>query len=73
MERFHRDSGIPGIFGCIDGTHVRIQAPSKNEYFGVNRKGSHSVNVQVVCDAERWYGSAYDTCMLRGELTGKSV
>uniref|UniRef100_UPI003AAED5E2 putative nuclease HARBI1 n=1 Tax=Centroberyx gerrardi TaxID=166262 RepID=UPI003AAED5E2 len=72
-ERFRRDSGIPGIFGCIDGTHVRIQAPSKNEYLFVNRKGFHSINVQVVCDADmklidvvaRWYGSAHDARILR--------
>ncbi|KAL1268525.1 hypothetical protein QQF64_033888 [Cirrhinus molitorella] len=72
-DKFRRDSGIPGIFGCIDGTHVRIQAPSQNEYLFVNRKGFHSINVQVVCDANmklidvvaRWYGSAHDARILR--------
>ena len=37
-------------YRCIDGTHVRIQSPSNNEPNYVNRKGYHSVNVQIVCD-----------------------
>uniref|UniRef100_A0A673IH05 DDE Tnp4 domain-containing protein n=1 Tax=Sinocyclocheilus rhinocerous TaxID=307959 RepID=A0A673IH05_9TELE len=78
-DKFRRDSGIPGIFGCIDGTHVRIQAPSKNEYLFVNRKGFHSINVQVVCDANmklidvvaRWYGSSALAQMCEeGRLSG---
>ncbi|CAH3044736.1 unnamed protein product, partial [Porites lobata] len=37
---------FPGVVGCIDGTHVRIQAPNKNENDYVNRKGFHSINAQ---------------------------
>ena len=43
-------AGFPCIVGCVDGTHVRIQSPSNNEPNYVNRKGYHSVNVQIVCD-----------------------
>ncbi|CAG2213576.1 HARBI1 [Mytilus edulis] len=39
------------IDGAIDGTHVRMHAPSEDEASFVNRKGVHSVNVQAVCDA----------------------
>ena len=27
---FHNKGGFPGVIGCVDGTHVRIQAPSTN-------------------------------------------
>ena len=37
-------------FGCIDGTHIRIQAPSEDEKSYVNRKKYHSINVMAVCD-----------------------
>ena len=47
---FYEKGGFPGVVGCIDGTHVRIQAPNKNENDYVNRKGFHSINVQAVCN-----------------------
>ena len=49
-QRFMRLSGLPGIIGCIDGTHIRIQGPTEHENDYENRKGYHSINVQVVCD-----------------------
>ncbi|KAM3874408.1 putative nuclease HARBI1 [Diretmus argenteus] len=72
-QHFLQASGIPGIVGCIDGTHVQIQAPSDNEYLFVNRKGYHSLNVQIACDATykiinlvaRWPGSTHDSRILR--------
>ena len=72
-QRFRQASGIPGIIGCIDGTHIRIQAPSEYEHLYVNRKGYHSINVQLVCDANytiinlvaRWPGSTHDSRILR--------
>ncbi len=48
-ENFYLRVGFPGVFGCIDGTHVRKQAPSDNEPTYVNRKGWHSINVQAIC------------------------
>ena len=38
------------MIGCIDGTHVRIQAPKDDEKSYVNRKNFHSINVMAVCD-----------------------
>lgn len=72
-QQFRQASGIPGIVGCIDGTHVHIQAPSEHEYLYVNRKGYHSINVQIVCDRQsnifnlvaRWPGSTHDARILR--------
>ncbi|CAJ1077781.1 putative nuclease HARBI1 [Xyrichtys novacula] len=46
-EEFHRIAGFPSVIGCIDGTHIPIKAPSKNEADYVNRKSTHSINVQV--------------------------
>ena len=46
-QKFHAKAGFPNVIGCIDGTHVRILAPSNNEHEYVNRKNFHSINVQV--------------------------
>ncbi|CAG2243342.1 HARBI1 [Mytilus edulis] len=70
---FYRLSGFPNVLGAIDGTHVRIQAPSEDEASFVNRKGVHSVNVQAVCDAKgkftninaNWPGSSHDSHIFR--------
>ena len=39
---------IPGVIGCVDGTHFDIIAPEENEHLFVDRKGNHSLNVQLV-------------------------
>ncbi|KTG32269.1 hypothetical protein cypCar_00040480 [Cyprinus carpio] len=42
-------SGFPSVIGAIDCTHIPIKAPpGPNEGDFVNRKGFHSVNVQVL-------------------------
>jgi len=43
---------FPCVIGCVDGTHIRIQAPHENENGYVNRKGFHSINVQGICNHE---------------------
>ena len=48
-NKFYIHRGFPGIVGCVDRTHVRLQAPTQNENNYVNRKGFHSINVQAVC------------------------
>ena len=49
---FYNIGNLPNIFGLIDGTHVRIIAPSQHEDQFVNRKWYHSNNVQVVLNAD---------------------
>lgn len=49
---FYKIAGFPRVVGCLDCTHVRIQAPHDDENDYVNRKRYHSINVQAVCDAD---------------------
>ncbi|KAJ8307488.1 hypothetical protein KUTeg_015572 [Tegillarca granosa] len=44
---FYAVAGFPNVIGCIDGTQVRITKPKFHEKDFVNRKGFHSLNVQV--------------------------
>ena len=46
-QQFFAMAGFPNVIGCVDGTHIRILAPSVNEHEYVNRKNFHSINVQV--------------------------
>lgn len=39
--------GFPGIIGVIDGTHIRIRAPTRQPDAYVNRKKFHSLVTQV--------------------------
>ena len=39
--------GFPRIIGVIDGTHIRIRAPTKDPNAYINRKKFHSLNTQV--------------------------
>lgn len=47
---FYCLGGFPNVIGCIDGTHIRIQAPTEDEKSYVNRKSYHSINVMAVCN-----------------------
>lgn len=47
-EHFYTKFRIPGITGCIDGTHVKIVKPSEDEHLYFNRKGYFSLNAMIV-------------------------
>lgn len=47
-QDFYRKFGIPGVVGCIDGTHINIVAPKDNKHLYYNRKGSYSLNATLV-------------------------
>lgn len=38
-QNFFSRGGFPGVISCIDGIHVRIQAPSEDEAVFVNGRG----------------------------------
>ncbi|CAH2101936.1 unnamed protein product [Euphydryas editha] len=54
-QQFYELYRIPGVVGCIDCTHVAIHSPPNDQHYEesiyVNRKGYHSINTQLICDA----------------------
>ncbi|XP_055908804.1 putative nuclease HARBI1 [Eupeodes corollae] len=70
---FYEKYDIPGVIGCIDGSHIMILRPSDNEHIYFNRKGRHSLNAMIICDESRkilsinakYGGSAHDSFVWR--------
>ncbi|XP_060810111.1 putative nuclease HARBI1 [Amyelois transitella] len=50
--RLYQNFGIPGVLGCIDCTQIAIIRPIENEERFFCRKHYHSLNVQLICDAD---------------------
>lgn len=75
---FHAIAGLPNTIGAIDCTHVRIKAPSPEAFPYLNRKRYHSINVQVICDADnhllnvvaRFPGGAHDSFIFQNSSVG---
>ncbi|KAM5140453.1 putative nuclease HARBI1 [Mantella aurantiaca] len=71
--QFFRITGMPNVFGAIDGTHVALRPPKQMEISFRNRKQYHSLNVLVVCDGTMrimfartgFPGSCHDAFILR--------
>lgn len=70
MKQFYMVSGMPGVIGAIDCTHVPMQCPGGDDgEIYRNRKGYFSINVQLLCDqtgyvsdvVARWPGSVHDS------------
>lgn len=73
--RFFNQYHLPGCLGIIDGTHIALSAVKHEvEHAYVNRKGFHSINVQIVCDDRmlitnvnaRFPGSTHDSYIFLG-------
>jgi len=47
IETIQRNYAFPGVIGAIDGTHIKITAPKYHNDSYVNRKGYHSILLQV--------------------------
>ena len=68
-QMFYQVAHLPRVVGVVDWTHVAIRRPLQDEAVFVNRKGYHSINVQVVCNCDmsfsnvviRWPGSTQDS------------
>ncbi|KAJ8720661.1 hypothetical protein PYW08_006126 [Mythimna loreyi] len=50
--RFYEKFGIPDVIGCIDGTHIAIVKPNEHEDRYNSGKNYHSLNVQLICNAD---------------------
>ncbi|XP_067210373.1 putative nuclease HARBI1 [Linepithema humile] len=50
IETIRRNYGFPGVIDAIDGTHIKIIAPRESSDFYINRKGFHSIQLQIVCN-----------------------
>ena len=86
QNEFYNIARFPQVVGCIDCTHVPIKSPgNERAALYINRKGFYSLNVQVVCDAQRrildivakWRGSVHDariwtTCTLKNKFEVKT-
>ncbi|XP_018786722.1 PREDICTED: putative nuclease HARBI1 [Bactrocera latifrons] len=42
---------INAIFGCLDGTHFKINTPKKDAISYCDRKGNYSIIMQGICDS----------------------
>ncbi|CAH2099209.1 unnamed protein product [Euphydryas editha] len=51
-QNFIQNFTYTGMLGCIDCTQVAIVRPAQNEERFYSRKHYHSLNVQLICDAE---------------------
>ena len=75
-QEFMAKYGFPGVLGAIDCTHVHLRAPADNAAIYVNRKGTHSINIQVICDAScnvthvfaNYPGSSHDSFILANSV-----
>lgn len=73
MSNFHDIAKFPNVISCVDGTQIAITSPRQNEHLYVCRKGYHSLNVQVICDAKlrflnviaKWPGSTHDSFIFK--------
>lgn len=70
--QFAAMSGFPYVIIAIGCTHVVIRAPWEDEFVFVDKKHFHSVNVQIICDAQmaltnvaaKWPGSTHESFIL---------
>ncbi|KAK4887356.1 hypothetical protein RN001_003627 [Aquatica leii] len=70
-----------GVIGAIDGSYIKIDKPAEDPDSYLNRKGYHSIQVQVVCDFNKkirdvfigYPGSAHDSRVFRNSPLGNSL
>jgi hypothetical protein len=73
ISEFQNKKGFPGVLGAIDGTHIKISAPTRRHQDYFNRKGYYSIILQAVCREDRrftdvycgWPGKVHDARVFR--------
>ncbi|XP_020783847.1 putative nuclease HARBI1 [Boleophthalmus pectinirostris] len=81
MGMFERVAGFPGVIGVLDFVQVAIKAPNSEDQSYVNKKGFHSVGVQLVCDSRglllsaetHWPGALRDFDVLQRSALYKTM
>jgi len=56
---FELRSGIPGVLGAIDCTHIRVSPKANEQGSYINRKGYYSLVVSAVCDYRGYFMSVH--------------
>ncbi|XP_012543265.1 putative nuclease HARBI1 [Monomorium pharaonis] len=59
MESIKRKYGFPNVIGAIDGTHIKIISPRDNSDSYINRKGFHSIQLQIICNEQLQFIHCY--------------
>lgn len=59
---FHQRCGFPGVVGAIGCTHIPIREPTKNRESYINKEGSFSMQLQVVCDDQLKFLHVHTGC-----------
>jgi len=74
IQKFQMIAGMPGVIGCVDGSHIPIRGPGGNaaELYRC-RKGYFSSNLQGICDADlkfmntiaSWPGTVHNSRIIK--------
>ncbi|XP_067858910.1 putative nuclease HARBI1 [Heptranchias perlo] len=68
---FHRIAGFPKVQGAVDRIHVALKVPNDAPFTCTNRKGFHSLNVMLLCDAGlRIMSTCMKSSLERGKDSG---